>query len=80
MLGIGVGFAAVGRKPIEAIVAAQALNGLFLPAVALFLLVALNRGALLGRYRNGPAANLLGIVIVALTLAVGIAQLLRTLG
>lgn len=60
----GTVFAALGTKPIAAIVFAQAFNGFLLPVVALFLLYVMNQKAILGQETNGLFANLLGSVVV----------------
>jgi manganese transport protein len=76
---IGVLFALVGKSPIAAIVFAQAANGILLPLVAIFLLVVMNRGDLLGEFKNGMLANILGIIVVLFTSGLGIFQLLKVI-
>jgi len=66
---VGTGFAVVGTKPVSAIVFAQAANGILLPIVAVFLIFVVNRRAIMGRYVNGPLANVLGIASVLLILS-----------
>lgn len=61
VLVVGAGLAAVGLEPVTAIVAAQAANGLLLPVVAVALLVAVNRGALMGDRVNDRWQNLAGV-------------------
>src|SRR5690606_34855207 len=56
----GTTFAALGSKPLAAILFAQVANGFLLPIVAVFLLVVMNQRKLLGEFTNGPLANLLG--------------------
>jgi len=77
---IGVIFAMVGKSPIAAIVFAQAANGILLPLVAIFLLVVMNRGDLLGEFKNGVLANILGIIVVLFTAGLGIFQFLKVIG
>ncbi|MCB1055582.1 MAG: divalent metal cation transporter, partial [Acidobacteria bacterium] len=56
----GVVFGLSGLRPIPVIVLAQALNGLLLPLVAVFLLLAVNdRRLMRSEGLNGPFANLL---------------------
>jgi Mn2+/Fe2+ NRAMP family transporter len=62
---------ASGASPAETIQAAQVFNGLLLPIVAVFLLVAVNRRDLMGSHRNGWLANLLGILVVAIAAGLG---------
>jgi manganese transport protein len=72
--------ALVGREPVAVIVFAQAANGILLPIIAVFLLIVMNRSDLLGRYKNGIAANLLGGVVVLVASGLGVFQLLRAFG
>jgi NRAMP (natural resistance-associated macrophage protein)-like metal ion transporter len=67
----GAVFAATGVRPIPAILFAQVANGVLLPLVAVFLLVAAN-DARMGRWRNGPLANVVGAVVVLTTLVLGV--------
>lgn len=79
---VGTALATLGLEPVPAIVFAQAANGLLLPVMAIFLLIASNRRRLLGAYRNGPLANLLGgaVALVVTGLAmVGLLELGRLL-
>jgi len=66
----GAGFTAAGVRPVPAILFAQVANGVLLPAVALFLLFAVN-SARMGRYRNGPAANTAGAIVVLVAVGLG---------
>ena len=67
--------ASLGRSPTETIVIAQVANGLLLPLVAIFLLIAVNRRSVLGRYANGWPANLAGAAVVAITTALAVWKL-----
>jgi manganese transport protein len=80
VLVIGTVLASVGRRPLEAIVVAQAANGLLLPLMAGFLLWAVNRRSLMGAWVNGAWANLLGGGVVLLTAVLGASQLWRVFG
>ncbi len=64
----GVAIAVSGARPVEAIVIAQATNGLLLPVVAGFLLWVMNRPAVVGAARNGTIANLAGGAVLVFTL------------
>ncbi|MEE8218480.1 MAG: divalent metal cation transporter [Vicinamibacteria bacterium] len=68
LTGIAFGLAEV--RPIPAIILAQALNGLLLPFVAVFLLLVINDVRLMGRDGvNGPVSNTaLGLVVVVTVL------------
>lgn len=71
----GTVFAVIGTRPLTAILFAQAANGFLLPVCAIFLLWVMNRSGQLGAYRNGPLSNLLGAIVVAVTLGLGLLKL-----
>jgi len=74
----GVGFAVfAGGTPLEAIVFAQAANGIILPVVAVFLLVVVNRRALMGSAVNRTASNVLGAVVVLVATSLGVWKLVQ---
>ncbi len=72
---IGTALAALGQRPVTAIVLAQAVNGVLLPVMAVFLLVVMNRSQLLGEDTNGWVANSLGTLVVLVVSALGLFQL-----
>ncbi|MEQ8791492.1 MAG: divalent metal cation transporter [Pirellulaceae bacterium] len=81
VLLIGVSVAASGHKsPQETILIAQVANGLLLPLIAVFLLVAVNRGDLMGQYKNSLAANLAAAVVVLIVAGLGLNTILTQLG
>ncbi len=80
ILAIGVFFSLTGIRPVAAILFAQAANGLLLPAVALFLLAAVNDERLLGRRRNRWSSNLVGGAVVVVTLVLGARALMTAFG
>ena len=69
-----------GSSPQATILFAQAANGLLLPLVVVFLFWVMNRRSLLGEYRNGPLANLLGLTVIAVATALGALATYRALG
>jgi Mn2+/Fe2+ NRAMP family transporter len=72
VLATGMGFALADVKPIPAIILAQALNGVLLPFVAAFLLLAVNDVRLMGpRHRNGRLSNTVMVAAVAATVLLG---------
>ncbi len=79
IVAIGAAVALSGWKPVSLILVAQAANGILLPIVATFLLIVMNRKSLLGEYVNGRGANLLGVVVVAVTFGLGARALWRVL-
>lgn len=79
ILAIGTLVALIGYKPVSLILVAQVANGILLPIVAIFLLVAMNRRSLLGDRVNGPVANILGGLVILVTLGLGLRLVLRAL-
>ena len=77
---VGASISLLGIRPVELILIAQYANGLLLPIIAAFLLWVMNRKDLLGAYTNGVSANLMGGVIVLITLAIGVRSILRAAG
>jgi NRAMP (natural resistance-associated macrophage protein)-like metal ion transporter len=77
VLVCGTVVAVTGARPLTAILFAQAANGFLLPVCAIFLLWVMNRAGRLGEYRNGLLSNLLGAVVVAVTLGLGLLKLLQ---
>lgn len=77
---IGAGLALTGVKPITIILSAQFANGLLLPIIATFLLVAMNRKGLLGKHANKLLGNLLGIGVVLITAVLGMRLVLKATG
>jgi NRAMP (natural resistance-associated macrophage protein)-like metal ion transporter len=71
IIAIGVGVAALGFKPLPAILFAQATNALLLPIIAIFLLVVMNKSNALGKFRNTWKSNLTGVVVVGTVVALG---------
>lgn len=69
-----------GLEPVTAIVFAQAANGLLLPFIAFFLLLAVNDGRWMGRWRNGGATNALGALVVLVAAVLGLRGILQAVG
>jgi manganese transport protein len=84
----GVPFAIAGTRPtiplgfgeVSIIVFAQVANGILLPAIAVFLLVAVNDRARMGAHVNGPVRNALGGVVVLTTMVLGATAVWRAIG
>lgn len=66
VMATGVTFGLLNVTPIPVIVAVQAINGILLPFVTVFLFAAVNNRVLLGdTYRNSVAQNMaMGLVVV----------------
>jgi Mn2+/Fe2+ NRAMP family transporter len=77
VLVVGTLFAALGTKPIAAILFAQAANGVLLPVTAIFLIIIMNRADLLGDYRNRLLSNLLAVAVVAVVTGLGLWNIVR---
>lgn len=77
ILVLGVIFSSTGFKPIEVIKFAQVANGILLPIIAGFLLWVMNRSSVLGKYRNTKFQNILGLIIVLITLVLGIKSIAK---
>jgi len=80
VLGVGVFFAGTGIQPVEAILFAQAANGILLPCIAGFLLLAVNDRRWMGEHRNARWSNVLGLGILLVTLILGGRGILTALG
>ncbi len=77
IISIGIVTSAIGFEPLELILFAQALNGLILPIIAVFLLVVLNNKNKLGEYVNSLKLNIIGGLIVLITSGLGIYSLIE---
>jgi len=78
VLVIGVGFGCAGLPPEPAIIIAQALNGLILPFVSIFLLFVVNDPSLMGKkYVNRWYSNILLGLVVWVTLILGLMNIVK---
>jgi Mn2+/Fe2+ NRAMP family transporter len=69
----GLVFGLTDVRPVPAIIAAQAVNGVILPLVAVFLLLAINeRSVMRPGFTNPGWLNAVGVVIVAVTVFLGL--------
>ncbi|MGB5820511.1 MAG: Nramp family divalent metal transporter [Saonia sp.] len=80
ILGLGVFFLSFGIKPIEIIKFAQVANGILLPIIAIFLLWIMNKTSILGKYKNTTVQNILGFIIIILTVILGAKSILKVFG
>jgi manganese transport protein len=81
VLLVGVVFGIAGVQPIPAIIAAQALNGVVLPFVAVFLFIAVNDPRLMGEDAvNRGAKNVVMALVVFVTLVLGVTSIMRAAG
>ena len=76
IMGIGLLFGLLTVKPIPAIILAQAINGILLPLVVAFLVLAINdRRLLAAQYTNVAWQNLLALLIFTITCFLGVNNL-----
>jgi manganese transport protein len=83
----GVPFAILGTRPtiplgfgeVSVIVFAQVANGILLPAIAIFLLVAVNDRSRMGEHVNSAPRNLVAGVVVLTTVLLGASAIWRAL-
>ena len=80
IISLGVITLSFGFKPIEIIKFAQVANGILLPIIAIFLVWIVNRKAVLGSYKNTFFQNMLGVLIIGITLLLGIKSILKVFG
>ncbi|MBL6444991.1 Nramp family divalent metal transporter [Fulvivirga sp. 29W222] len=73
----GLGFGIAEVKPIPIIIAAQAMNGMILPVVALLLIVQANNAKLMGNYINSMPLNILAIFILDFVLIIGVNNIFK---
>lgn len=77
ILFLGVLFSSIGIKPIEIIKFAQVANGMLLPIIAGILLWIMNKKSVLGKFINSKTQNILGVVILAITIFLGAKGILK---
>ena len=65
VITIGIITSAIGFEPLEVLLIAQALNGLILPIIAIFIMIVINKKGLMGNFKNPTALNIAGYVITA---------------
>jgi Mn2+/Fe2+ NRAMP family transporter len=76
----GVSFGLAGFKPIPVIIAVQALNGLLLPFMSVFLLMGTNDPKILGKNINGILSNCLLGVVVWISFILGLINIFKAAG
>lgn len=80
ILAVGLIFSLLQVKPVPAIILAQAINGVLLPLVAVFLMLAINDKKLLPpKYNNGLFSNLAMLFIVGITGMLGVYNILAAI-
>ena len=79
VLFIGIMFGMLEVRPIPAIILAQALNGLILPFISIFLMFVVNDHNLLSKRVNLGGANVLLGLVVWVTLVLGMINVTKAL-
>jgi manganese transport protein len=77
---VGVVSVLIGGSPVEIILFAQVVNGILLPIIAIFLIIAMNSRSLLGEYTNGTLSNVLGGIVTIIVVWLGLRSLLTAAG
>jgi len=73
VLSFGLAFGFAGVQPVPAIIFAQALNGLILPFISIFLIFVINDISIMGKEGiNGWSSNILMAVVVCVSLIMGL--------
>lgn len=80
IIGVGVLFMSLGIKPMKVIQFAQVANGMLLPIIAVFLLWVVNRKKVMQQYRNSLLQNIMGIIIILLSVFLGLKSILTVFG
>lgn len=80
VLAVGLAFGVAEVQPIPAIILAQAANGVVLPFVAVFLLIAVNDRSLMGLEQvNRGIKNPVMAAVVFVTIVLGVTNVMRAL-
>lgn len=73
----GTIFAAFGTSPVTIIVFASGMSGVFLPIVALMIMISANNAEIMGEHKNNLLQNILGGIATLVTLGLGINSLIE---
>ncbi len=79
ILFLGVLFSSLNINPIEIIKFAQIANGILLPVITGFLLWIMNKKAVLGKYSNNMTQNILGLIILGVTIFLGVKSIWKVI-
>ena len=80
ILVLGILFSSFGIRPVTLITLAQIANGVLLPVISGWLIWAGSRSIYLGKHRNTPLSNLLGLAIWLIMLGLGIKSIGTVMG
>ena len=76
VLVTGIVFSSLGFNPTSVILFAQVANGMLLPVIAIFLVWVMNDKIIMGDHINSRLVNLLGILVIIVTLILGLKGIL----
>jgi manganese transport protein len=79
ILMVGLVGSMLGTSPVQVIIFAQAANGILLPISAIYLLWVMNNREKLGEYVNSTLSNVLGIIVISLTVIMGARTLISVI-
>ena len=74
ILIVGIIISAIGTNPLALIMTAQAVNGIALPVVVGVTLYLASRQRIMGEYKNSILQNIIGLMIFAISLVLGISS------
>lgn len=77
VLAFGIVVAATGFNPLTIIMAAQAVNGVFLPIIVFTVVYLTAQKSVMGAYTNNMLQNVLGIAIFLVSLVIGVSSILE---
>lgn len=80
ILFAGLIFSLLGLQPVEAILFAQAANGILLPVIAIYLLWVMNSKGVMAGFANKATSNVLGGLVVLIALGLGLRSLMHVFG
>ncbi|HET8858807.1 Nramp family divalent metal transporter [Marivirga sp.] len=80
VLFTGIIIASLGFRPIALILFAQVANGLLLPILAIYLLWIVNDKALMGNHVNSKLINIIGVLVIIVTLLLGFKSIFTAIG
>lgn len=80
ILTVGIILSAIGLKPVPVILFAQAANGILLPVIAIYLIWVMNHKKLLGENTNPLFMNVIGVLVVLVTIFLGLRSILSVCG
>ncbi|WP_040983508.1 Nramp family divalent metal transporter [Oceanobacillus jeddahense] len=68
---LGIITSAIGFEPLEVLLVAQALNGIILPIIAVFIMIVVNKKNAMGKYVNKLWLNIIGWLVTAIVFFLG---------